>query len=175
MKKTVAVLGGGVAGMSAAHELINRGYKVKVYERNKLYCGGKARSVNVPNTNLQDPDKYLPGEHGFRFFPGFYKHITSTMKEITFLDENGNPQPNGCFDNLVPTTRIMLARYDKSSIVSVASFPKSIKDIKLLIYDMHGSDSGLTEEGIEFFASKMWQLMTSSQARRDAEYENIGW
>ncbi len=52
MKKEVAILGGGVAGMSAAHELINRGYKVKVYERNKLYCGGKARSLNVPNTNL---------------------------------------------------------------------------------------------------------------------------
>ncbi|MFN3195228.1 MAG: DUF6989 domain-containing protein [Chlorobiota bacterium] len=175
MKKLVAVLGGGVAGMSAAHELINRGYKVKVFERNKQYCGGKARSVNVPNTNLKDPEKYLPGEHGFRFFPGFYKHITSTMKEIPYLDNNGNPQSNGCFDNLVPTTRIMLARYGKQSIVTVASFPKSIKDIKLLIHDMYGSNTGLTKEGIEFFASKMWQLMTSSQARRNEEYENIGW
>ena len=173
--KKVAILGGGVAGMSAAHELINRGYDVHVYERNKIYCGGKARSVNVPNTNLQHPDKYLPGEHGFRFFPGFYKHITSTMKEIPFADENGNEQNEGCYGNLVPTTRIMLARYNKPPIITVASFPKSKKDIGLLIHDMHGSDSGLSKAEVEFFAEKMWQLMTSSQERRDAEYEGIGW
>ena len=44
-QKTVAVLGGGVGGMSAAHMLASRGFKVTVYDRNKLYVGGKARSV----------------------------------------------------------------------------------------------------------------------------------
>ena len=81
--------------MSAAHELIKRGYDVHVYEKNKLYCGGKARSVNVPGTNLQEPDKYLPGEHGFRFFPGFYKHVTATMLDIPFVDENGKKTGKG--------------------------------------------------------------------------------
>ena len=71
MSKKVIVLGGGVAGMSAAHELVERGFEVEVYDRNKNYVGGKARSVNVPETNTQDSEKYLPGEHGFRFFPGF--------------------------------------------------------------------------------------------------------
>lgn len=174
-KKTVAVLGGGVAGMSAAHELIQRGFDVQVYERNKIYCGGKARSVNVPGTNTQHPDKYLPGEHGFRFFPGFYKHVTATMKDIPFVDENGKTQKDGCYGNLVPTTRIMLARYGKQSIVTVASFPKSKADIQLLISDMHGQDTGLTHEEEKFFAEKMWQLMTSSQERRDTQYEGIGW
>ena len=161
--KKVAVLGGGVAGMSAAHELIKRGYKVEVYERNKVYCGGKARSVNVPNTNLLHSDKYLPGEHGFRFFPGFYKHVTATMKEIPFVDKNGNEQKEGCYGNLVPTTRIMLARYGKQSIVTVSSFPKNKSDIQLLIKDMHGADSGLSKIEEAFFAEKMWQLMTRSR------------
>ena len=31
-KFTVAILGGGVAGLSAAHELIKRNYHVQVYE-----------------------------------------------------------------------------------------------------------------------------------------------
>lgn len=44
----VAVLGGGVAGMSAAHELAERGFLVDVYERQPVYVGGKARSVDVP-------------------------------------------------------------------------------------------------------------------------------
>ena len=37
---TVIVIGGGVAGMSAAHELIERGYTVRVFERQAL-PGGK--------------------------------------------------------------------------------------------------------------------------------------
>jgi 15-cis-phytoene desaturase len=32
VKKKVIILGGGVAGMSAAHELIERGFEVSVYE-----------------------------------------------------------------------------------------------------------------------------------------------
>ena len=83
-------------------------------------------------------------------------------------------QAKGVFGNLVPTTRIMIARYGKPSIVTVASFPKSMKEIKLLIHDMHGSDSGLTHEEEKFFAEKMWQLITSSQERRNEQYEGIG-
>lgn len=173
--KKVVVLGGGVAGMSAAHELIRRGYDVHVYEKNKVYCGGKARSVNVPGTNTQHPDKYLPGEHGFRFFPGFYKHVTATMKQIPFRNRKGKLQRNGCFANLTPTSRIMIARYCKPPIITTASFPKNLKDMELLVHDMHGSDSGISPEGIKFFAERMWQLMTSSIARRDGDYEGIGW
>ena len=79
--KKVVVIGGGVAGMSAAHELLERGFEVEVLERNPDYVGGKARSVNVPGSNQTDPSRYLPGEQGFRFFPGFlcthYRHDTA--------------------------------------------------------------------------------------------------
>jgi len=79
MKKKVIVLGGGVAGLSAAHELIKRGFDVEVFE-SKDIPGGKARSLDVPDS-ATGGRKPLPGEHGFRFFPRFYKHITTTMKE----------------------------------------------------------------------------------------------
>ena len=69
MGKKVVILGGGVAGMSAAHELCERGFEVSVYEL-KIIPGGKARSINVPNSSIGGR-KPLPGEHGFRFFPGF--------------------------------------------------------------------------------------------------------
>ena len=42
MGNKVVILGGGVAGMSAAHELIERGFEVEVFER-QLIPGGKAR------------------------------------------------------------------------------------------------------------------------------------
>jgi 15-cis-phytoene desaturase len=63
----VIVIGGGVGGMSAAHELAARGFEVVVYEQRAI-AGGKARSVDaIPGTGGR---RALPGEHGFRFFPG---------------------------------------------------------------------------------------------------------
>lgn len=172
----VIILGGGVAGMSAAHELIERGFEVEIYERQQLYVGGKARSVDVPETNLQQPDKFLPGEHGFRFFPGFYKHITDTMKRTPFKGKNGKLNKEGCYENLVSTTRIMIARNGQEPIVTTASFPRTLADVKLLIKDLTGgAHTGLTHEEEEFFATKVWQLMTSCIARRNNDYEKLGW
>src|SRR4051794_36194849 len=71
-RRGVAVLGGGMAGLAAAHELAERGFDVTVYERNAL--GGKARSIPVAGTG-RGGRRDLPGEHGFRFFPGFYHHV----------------------------------------------------------------------------------------------------
>src|SRR4051794_14600985 len=61
VKPTVAVLGGGMAGLAAAHELVERGFAVHVFERKAL--GGKARSIPVAGTGAGGR-KPLPGEHG---------------------------------------------------------------------------------------------------------------
>ena len=163
----VIIIGGGVAGMSAAHELIERGFDVEVYEKKKVYVGGKARSVNVQGTNIQNKDLYLPGEHGFRFFPGFYKHVTDTMKRIPYSSSDGTKNKNGVFDNLTHTTEIALTRYDMPTIKILANFPKSLKDFELLIHDMFGGiQTGLTHEE---------KLMISCEERKNQEYEKISW
>jgi uncharacterized protein with NAD-binding domain and iron-sulfur cluster len=169
MTKTVIILGGGVAGMSAAHELAERGFKVKVYEKQPVYVGGKARSVDVPDTATATT-KALPGEHGFRFFPGFYRHITDTMKRIPI---NGNRE--GAFSNLVPTERVMMARFGKPPLINIVNFPKSLSDLKVAINAIAHSDTGLTQKDADFFAEKLWQLMTTCYERRNSEYERIGW
>src|SRR5262245_64420487 len=80
MAMHVIVIGGGVAGLTAAHELSERGAAVTVYERRPDW-GGKARSQFVPGT-AAGGRKPLPGEHGFRFYPRFYKHVIDTMHRI---------------------------------------------------------------------------------------------
>lgn len=172
--KKVIVIGGGVAGMSAAHELIERGYQVEIYERNVNYVGGKARSVKYLG-DPQNPYKVaLPGEHGFRFFPGFYKHVIDTMSRIPYVSPTG--KKGTVFDNLNHTSRIMIARYGKPPIVTIASFPKHLSDLELIIKDLHGGiDSGLTHEEIKFFAERIWQLATSCTRRKNNDYERLGW
>jgi uncharacterized protein with NAD-binding domain and iron-sulfur cluster len=81
MAKVVAVLGGGVAGLTAAHELIERGFEVHVYEASPSVLGGKAASQSVAGS-AAGGRKDLPGEHGFRFFPSFYRHVIDTMARI---------------------------------------------------------------------------------------------
>ena len=62
----VIVIGGGVGGLTAAHELVERGLEVHVYEARATW-GGKARTQPVPGTGTGGR-RDLPGEHGFRFF-----------------------------------------------------------------------------------------------------------
>jgi uncharacterized protein with NAD-binding domain and iron-sulfur cluster len=165
----VIVIGGGVAGMSAAHELIERGFDVEVLERNPHYVGGKARSVDVPGSNQIDSALYLPGEHGFRFFPGFYKHVMDTMQRI--------PLGNGktVYDNLVSTLTVMISQKDDKPIVFPVNFPKSLKDVVKMFKGFKSFSQELADDDIEYFSSRVWRLMTSCQSRFDEEYDGISW
>ena len=82
MSDKVVILGGGIAGLSAAHELIERGFGVEIHELLPI-AGGKARSFAVEGTGTEGR-RDLPGEHGFRFFPRFYRHVTDTMSRIPY-------------------------------------------------------------------------------------------
>jgi 15-cis-phytoene desaturase len=166
MQNTVAILGGGVAGLSAAHELAERGFQVRVYER-KPVLGGKARSIAVPNTG-GNGRKPLPGEHGFRFFPGFYKHVTDTMRRIPY-GADGNT-----FDNLSVATRILLARAGQTEITWLARFPASLEDFRAFLVELF-TPLGVPLDELDFFISRVLIVATSCPERRLAEYENIAW
>lgn len=173
MQKTVVILGGGVAGLSAAHELVERGFAVQVYEL-KAIPGGKARSIPVPQSGTRGPRgrrRDLPGEHGFRFFPRFYRHVVDTMGRI--------PYGSGSVaDNLVDTTRVEMARFDHTPFVLPSRSPRSLADVRVVLDDLAAlfqPDLGISQTEMAFFASRIWQIITSCEERRLAEYEKIGW
>jgi uncharacterized protein with NAD-binding domain and iron-sulfur cluster len=166
---TVAILGGGVAGLSAAHELMERGFTVSVYERRTRHWGGKARSVSKPNS-ATGGRKDLPGEHGFRFFPGFYKHLPDTMKRIPYP---GNPQ--GVFDNLVSTNEIGLWEHGGPSVVLPAHWPTAPRQWRAAIHDVIHAHAGVPFDEAAFFADQLMVILTSCQARRLAVYEGQTW
>jgi 15-cis-phytoene desaturase len=170
VNKKVIILGGGVAGMSAAHELMERGFQVTVYEKRSI-PGGKARSVPVPFSGKDDkPD--LPGEHGFRCFACFYKHVTDTMKRIPYKNN-----PMGVFDNLINTTRVDITQFGKSGVTMLARFPQSFKDLKIMLESIKGFNEriGLDADEVNYFAKKIWQYLTTCHARRREDFEKITW
>jgi len=169
MNAHVVVLGGGVAGMTAAHELIERGFRVTVYEARKV-PGGKARSVEVPNSAVP-PRRPLPGEHGFRFFPGFYRHLIDTMGRIPYKNNKR------VLDNLIKTTRIQIVIAGRQPISTLARFPRSLEDLRVLWKGTREflASSGLTYDDIRWYERCLWQLATSCEARRHEEYQQIGW
>jgi 15-cis-phytoene desaturase len=165
----VIIVGGGVAGMSAAQELSERGFEVSVYER-KAIPGGKARSIGKPDTGV-DGRKDSPGEHGFRFFPGFYKHVTDTMSRIPF----GN-NVNGVFDNLVAVPLEHLARAGQAKVLLPTGRPKTLKELKeYLVAFTHSRDMYIPPHEVSFFMSRLLIYLTSSDERRAAEYDKISW
>ncbi len=162
----VAVLGGGVGGLSAAHELVERGFAVSVYEAKNQF-GGKARSLSVPNTGTGGR-KDLPGEHGFRFFPAFYRHLPDTMMRIPI------PGNVSAFNNLVHATRIHVARAGMPPLILDARLPQSMEEWALALRDAF-SGIGVPDEEVLFFVDRLLTLLTSCPERRIAEYELIPW
>jgi len=174
MAPKVIVLGGGVAGMSAAHELIERGFEVEVYERGEE-PGGKARSTSVPGTARgstgNGPRKDLPGEHGFRFFPPFYRHIIDTMKRIPCGTDGRRVS-----DNLVEASRHMMAIPGMQPFVVPVRFPRSREDLQLMLDGAARFDQlGLSQSDLDWFGERLWQLMTMSEERIASEYERVSW
>ncbi len=165
MPNKVVVLGGGVGGLSAAQELAERGFEVTVYERRPGF-GGKARSIPVPNSATAGRQP-LPGEHGFRFFPSFYKHLPDTMKRIPFAGKS-------VFDNLVYSTRVEIARTGKLAFLEPTRFPETLDDWATVFKSLF-ANLGIPDDEVLFFTDRLLVLLTTCQERRVAEYENIAW
>ncbi len=164
---SVIIIGGGVGGLTVAHELIERGFTVDLFEA-RADWGGKARSQPVPGS-ATGSRRELPGEHGFRFYPRFYKHVIDTMNRIP------SPLGGSVVDRLRPTTESAIALVDRATWYRFfrrrVSRPFEIVEALELFFqelDFDNRDIGL-------FTAKILQFLTSSDARRLGEYERMSW
>lgn len=160
MRKKVVVIGGGVAGLTAAHELIDRGFDVHVIER-RMRLGGKASSVTT--------DHGFSGEHGFRFFPGWYRHVTDTMARIPYKGRT-------VADNLVTARQNLFVSYDRDPVPANLRFPRSLQDISNLASAPENIlKLGLTTGDFLFFFGKLAGFAALPEEARLARYEKQTW
>lgn len=166
MTKRVLILGGGIGGLTAAHELAERGFSVTVLEARPT-IGGKARSYSVPGTGAGGR-KDLPGEHGFRFFPGFYKHVPDTMGRVRSFDGKLVK------DHLVTARQFMMARTGGSDPVYFLKLPKSpaefLQELRALFTPL-----GIPLWELADFTGRMFRILRMCPERRLAELEKVSW
>ena len=169
-RSTVAVFGGGIAGLTAAHELAERGFDVSIYESRAW--GGKARSTSVPGT-ASGGRLPLPGEHGWRIFFGFYQNTVDTMRRIPFGSND-----HGVFDNLVAAPQLDFARAGGPDLVLPLGqldprpyTPSQV--IELLVAE--GVRQGLPPQDLTRFVGRIAVYASSCRDRRIGEWENVSW
>ncbi len=161
-----------MAGLAAAHELAERGFTVTVYEPTAL--GGKARSIPVAGT-AAGGRRDLPGEHGFRFFPGFYHHVPDSMRRTPFP---GNQ--NGVWDNLVDATEGKFLRAgdradagpfglgpDHEQLLTVDGLRRYLLDGLYM--------RGIPPQELAYFVDRLMVFLTSSDERRFGQWEHVSW
>lgn len=80
MKRKIAIFGAGIAGLTVADALIDRGFAVTVYEKDSS-AGGMAKSKRTPQLNI-------PTEHSWRGYAPFYYNVFEVMKRIPINTEH---------------------------------------------------------------------------------------
>lgn len=142
-------------------------------------------------------ERWLPGEHGYRFFPSFYHHVFDTMKRTPLLDVQAKtayaisqeravgfrePEPveyietgRTVYDNLQPTSSHVLAlsngqRPSQLSRSAIRSFEELREYLRILFGGKDAVGFGLGPRDVSRITLKLLQFATSCDARRK-DYE----
>jgi uncharacterized protein with NAD-binding domain and iron-sulfur cluster len=81
----VVIFGAGISGLTLAHELINKGFQVEIYEKDSI-VGGMARSIRTKDNNI-------PTEHSWRGYAPFYNNTYQIQKQIP-IEKNCDSDDN---------------------------------------------------------------------------------
>lgn len=173
--KTVAVVGAGLAGISAATQLAERGFAVTLFEKEN-YLGGK-----VGAWTFESQGETLHMEHGFHAFFRQYHNLLGYMRRIgahqnlipidDYVILFGKNQRQG-FKDLDPTPGLNVLDLRKQGIFGLGTLlnPFSIPFLRLLQYDREKTFSRFDNESFDRYARrtfmpKKMRLVFNSFAR----------
>ena len=118
----------------------------------------------------------VPGEHGFRFFPAFYRHLRDTMRrtpiadaEVAFVETM-----RSVHDNLVSTSIERFSPADRLPFEMPRHRLGSLQELFDLVVRMFQA-TGYTRQDVQQLMVKIFKFLTSCPERRAKEYENVSW
>jgi len=75
----VTIIGAGIAGLTAALRLAERGYDVTIFERDNNVIGGKFRATEWPSATVTKPPFH---EHSYHMFLNWYHNFQAIARDI---------------------------------------------------------------------------------------------
>lgn len=174
-QKRVAIIGGGIAGISACANLAERGFKTVLFEKEN-YIGGKVGSWTFESNGEQ-----LRAEHGFHAFFRQYYNLRNFLKKINAFENlipiddyvimYGENEKQG-FKNLTNVPGLNVLDMRKQGIFNWLTFvnPFSIPFLNLLSFNPQKTFKKLDNENFKHFAKrtmmpKKMQMVFNSFAR----------
>ena len=160
--------------------LLQRLHAKEVVVRPSQVVDGPERFTFQPNVFA------LPGEHGFRFFPSFYRHVFDTLRKIPATLQRSDTAEgetsdlirrgrDSVFDNLVSVRNVGYVGGDagRSAIIPRPRL-RSAEEARRVMADML-RETGYSTTDLARLGLKVWKYATSCRARREAEYEHLSW
>jgi hypothetical protein len=111
---------------------------------------GADEAARLELVTVQPVHIILAGEHGFHFFPGYYRHLFDTMRRTPLVDADGEETGHTVYDNIViAPTQGIATRFTERD--------------------------GYNAQDVEQFQLRILRYLTTCPRRRAAEFENISW
>ncbi|MBC7815487.1 MAG: FAD-dependent oxidoreductase [Planctomycetaceae bacterium] len=156
-RHSVAIIGGGIAGLTVAHELSRTGrFDITIYEQ-KASIGGKARSVRLDDQNV--------GEHAMRVFLASYCALYTVMQEIPYESQT-------TYNNLVYSKfSLRYGKLDCSIDPKYTTFWNAIKKALLISRFLHRAGVGMLEQ--IYFVYKIGRILWMTPSQVDTEMSTL--
>ncbi|HMV69362.1 MAG TPA: hypothetical protein PKA64_21145, partial [Myxococcota bacterium] len=138
----------------------------------------------TPEERLTGPRRALPGEHGYRFFPSFYRNVFDTMGRIPVLRSArraaGLPADpvfdvyRTVLDNVRPVERHTFAFPGDRAPIDIDRRPnRSLRDA-LAAWRVFQRGLGFSLRDIALYQARLLRFLTSGESRR-REAEQVTW
>ncbi|HSA76142.1 MAG TPA: FAD-dependent oxidoreductase [Nitrosarchaeum sp.] len=162
--KTVAIFGAGIAGLTVAHELSDKGFQVHLYEKSKDVGGfAKSKRVNIPSQ-----EKTFPVEHSWRGYAPFYFNAFDVMKNIPCAE-------GSVYDNLTYPVHFLLPRDRMRSNPNKIGEPVlSAKDVTVLGYHISKVMFSSPKRRKEVYAKQSFKNILYPQLSQDGKDKIFG-
>jgi outer membrane protein OmpA-like peptidoglycan-associated protein len=96
--------------------------------------------ANRPDAVVSLEDWVLPGEHGFRFFAAYYRHLGDTLSRIPVYDADGRQTERRVADNLARTPASVTLRSGQPPMPAPAANMTSTQMLRMAGSVLFGSD-----------------------------------
>lgn len=122
--------------------------------------------------------KEVPGEHGYRYFPGFYRNLLDTMSRAKLYEGAGCNRRQTRYtlaDNLIAAPDLHIALPDERPPITLSRRKiRSFEEFRRILSERIGRLNASSAD-VRHLERRMFRYLTSSTPRREHQYQKQIW